>query len=667
MFDPPAEHGLLRSTWHLFGAKTLGPDKLKRFQRYRVDGHTLYTGRGTDCRAIFRLPTVNLQVASVPDCESHRGQWGRILDGLGYPVQVVIYARLLRTLEVIADIREHGSEPARRLAEWLEAKLKASALIDRRRYLVIEAPDPTTLDERAEELVTTFRQQALTLERIETERELRQVVNSAWTPFAYPDRLGPSMVMLDTLGRDLVADGVYVRAYDVGKLPASLTTDWWQPFTDGDLPVDVSLNIEPGSVGAANFKLDRRWDNLATSAPTPKRVVAMQQVEDLRMAFERREVLPYTASITMAVRGRTRDEMERRARRLEQRAKDHGMTLRRMDWEQLDALLAIGPVRPLLLPKRGQDLETGTLARTTPLSSAVLQLPDGVPWGEAGNAPLLFTTFTDLNKNPHCCFYGTTGAGKGFGVRLWLSREHFQNDRRLFVFDGDEQQEYAGRFCRYLSGLTIQVRTLEDLDDFEDRVGRDARVVVFDLSQCPDRLYGQAFKRCKQLVQSYVLRFPGPAYFVVDEAANVLAGEDAALAIGDAAARFRHFGCGVVTITQRPTDFFDSATGRIQGNAGSWWCGQQNPKELLEVATALRLSPEEHRLVGKAGTGQGLLVTTGRRVWVDLFEKASPDEYAMAHTDPRGGKTVRRMRARKQVPTFTTNGQVLDVADLAAD
>ena len=95
-------------------------------------------------------------------------------------------------------------------------------------------------------------------------------------------------------------------------------------------------------------------------------------------------------------------------------------------------------------------------------------------------------------------------------MRLWLSREHFQNDRRLFVIDGDEQLEYAGRFCRYLGGLAIPVRKLEDLDDFEDRVGRDARVVVFDLSRCPDDLYGQAFKRCKELVAGVPAQVPRP-------------------------------------------------------------------------------------------------------------------------------------------------------------
>jgi hypothetical protein len=35
----------------------------------------------------------------------------------------------------------------------------------------------------------------------------------------------------------------------------------------------------------------------------------------------------------------------------------------------------------------------------------------------------------------------------------------------------------------------------------------------------------------------------------------------------------------------------------------------------------------------KAGQGEGLLVTTGRHVWVNLYGHASPGEYAMANTD----------------------------------
>jgi hypothetical protein len=37
--------------------------------------------------------------------------------------------------------------------------------------------------------------------------------------------------------------------------------------------------------------------------------------------------------------------------------------------------------------------------------------------------------------------------------------------------------------------------------------------------------------------------------------------------------------------------------------------------------------------IEKAGQGEGLLVTTGRRVWVNLYGHTSPGEFAMANTD----------------------------------
>jgi len=36
----------------------------------------------------------------------------------------------------------------------------------------------------------------------------------------------------------LVADGEYVRAFDLGKLPPTIVTDWAAPLLDGDLPLD---------------------------------------------------------------------------------------------------------------------------------------------------------------------------------------------------------------------------------------------------------------------------------------------------------------------------------------------------------------------------------------------------------------------------------------------
>ena len=89
--------------------------------------------------------------------------------------------------------------------------------------------------------------------------------------------------------------------------------------------------------------------------------------------------------------------------------------------------------------------------------------------------------------------------------------------------------------------------------------------------------------------------------------------------------------------TQRVTDWFDSRIGRtIQSVAASKWFGQMEARELYEIAPSLGISPEERDRIEKAGQGEGLLVTTGRRVWVNLYGHTSPGEFAMANTDVLG-------------------------------
>ena len=45
------------------------------------------------------------------------------------------------------------------------------------------------------------------------------------------------------------------------------------------------------------------------------------------------------------------------------------------------------------------------------------------------------------------------------------------------------------------------------------------------------------------------------------------------------------------------------------------------------------LTPEERDRIDKAGQGEGLLVTAGRRVWVTLYGHTSPGEFEAFNTD----------------------------------
>jgi hypothetical protein len=288
-----------------------------------------------------------------------------------------------------------------------------------------------------------------------------------------------------------------------------------------------------------------------------------------------------------------------------------------------------------------------------------MQLEGGVPLGEAGSAPCLYWTRAG-QKNAHMAIYGGSGAGKGYLMRLYHSRKVFQRDVSVWAIDSDEQHEYSGRFCQYLRGQAPVIRTAAEVDEVP--ITRRSRVVVWDLSKCSDDEYGPAFVRiCDRLIE-YVELHQAPTDFLVDEAVNVLRSHQASVRLNDLIQRGRHWGIGVNIVTQLPSDWFGSHLGRrVHGLVDSWWCGQQNPAEVDAVASVLRLTAEEKSKIEAATSGTGLLATFNgtRRVWLNLFDKVSPDEHAMAHTTPRTADTQRR-RVR-YLEQALANGHVSDL------
>jgi hypothetical protein len=651
---PPPEHGLVTALRHWLRPKLLDPDQLRSYSRMRVEDGAVFTGQGSNCLAVWRLPTVNLDVASTAAKRRHRGQWGAFLDAIGHRVTIVIRASRLRRLQAVYEVFEHGSPEAKQLARWMQGHVGDRPLISRERLLVIPAPDRASLLSRCDDIRSSMRQFDWVPVEPESDHDLEQLVNSFWPKRPATERLGPSMVVRKS--GDLVVDGEYIRTYALG-FPATILTDWWSHLTDSDLPVDVGLDIEPLDVGRAKAHLYRREIGLATSRPSREREVAMEQLHGLAMAMERSQVKPFEVAITLAIRASTRDELEHLDRRLRQRVRDRGNAkLQQLTWEEMEGFERVAPLGHLALPGRTRKLETGTLARTTPLASSTLQIERGVPFGEAGNAPVLFTT-RGPQKNAHLAIYGGSGAGKGYSVKVLKSREHFQHDVAVWGIDADEEHEYSGRFCRYLRGEAPKVHSVAEVDQVP--IGRNSRVVIWDLSKCPDHEYGPTVARIVDRFVEFVQTHTVQADFIVDEVVNVLQQPIAAKRLTDLIQRGRHWDVGVVLITQLVSDFFGNELGRRAHRlCDSFITFQQNPAEVDDAASVLRLTAEEKTKLEGAAAGQGLLVTLNgtRRCWIDIYEKTSPEEHAMAHTTPRTKHTLRRRVRYIEAAMAATNG-----------
>jgi hypothetical protein len=675
--DPPAEHGTLRLlaflattvarnlTWtqlppwaelreadgllpflRVLNAYrrrcVLGLDEQPELAGLEVADGVVYVPVGRrrrEPRAIYRVPTLNLDTASASARRSARAKWGAILNALPHPIQIVVRATPATTLPILERIKAHGSPQASTLAAWLGAHLHGAELVQRRRYLVVPAEDLETLGDRCASLEASLRRIGLPLERVQATDQLRAVLGAFLTPRPHAGRIGPALTDVSSSGH-LLADGELVRAFDVGKLPPTIVTDWAAPLLDGDLPLDVAIDVQPLDLAWAKLQLDTRRNALESSNLTPGRQVALEQIAGLRMAYERRQTLPMRMAITVVVRAPDQATLKRRTKRLRQRAKDLGAELRLLRWEQRAGWLAVAPLRYALLPRRGLPVETGTVARTYPWSAGTLVLEGGVPFGVAASSPVTFTVAQPRRAGRkgwrHMVWHGATGSGKSYQLRVYLSREHFANGVRVYVIDQDEQQEYAGRFCAYLQGSRVQICTPADAEAFAFDQVPNPDVVVWDLHESDEAERGAIFATLKAKLCAYQLAgVRRRCALVIDEALTVTEDEQGRRALGDLARRGRHFGVELHTLTQRLTDWLDTGIGRaIQSNAANQWLGQMEDRELREVVEhGTDLSLEEQERIRRAGQGEGLLLTAGRRVWVTLYGHTSPDEFAAFNTD----------------------------------
>ena len=81
--------------------------------------------------------------------------------------------------------------------------------------------------------------------------------------------------------------------------------------------------------------------------------------------------------------------------------------------------------------------------------------------------------------------------------------------------------------------------------------------------------------------------------------------------------------------------------GKVHGDSFVEAGGQQ-PREMDEVARALRLAEEERQLLEGAGIGTGLLVSGQRRVWLDEhLRRSSSPQGLSARAGCRGGERDR--------------------------
>ncbi len=379
----------------------------------------------------------------------------------------------------------------------------------------------------------------------------------------------------------------------------------------------------------------------------------------------------FFTTIGFVARGSTLEQMQDRERQIIDLLREHigPDPVLPVHYEHDRAPLMVVPTGapPIEYPLR---MVTPMLARSYPFSSSSLTMVNGVRCGTSKGSQRENFLNLWLLTNPHLFIPATSGAGKGYWVKvfLWRMMAMFP-DRRVWIIQA-EKDEYsalaeamplrriadnrtAGVYVtenydpvlqqahtvqlqqsRYFpeesmpGGTVIHITSPEALEDqvykrttAGTRSGEliGSQLVVYDLTRMAKDQRGQAIARLLEIIESNVENEANEtlSHVVVDELGIVLRSKEAAAAIETGYRRFRSIPhradpkrvsrIGMIGISQRPSDVLHHEIGKVIA-------------DLSETHLYLRQKSTELRSGPGGGTAKVLNLNKDEQEYLELAE-----------------------------------------------
>jgi hypothetical protein len=605
---------------------------------YLIRGHTVVDVATQTPRGVVELEqTANLRLADDETLGGTIKRLGLFLNGLRFPIQIVV-----------------------------RATLRPDGLIERHWYVATIGTTDAVLHDNLEAIVSGLQRAGLKGHALNG--GLFDALQACWTSASRGDVLGPHLLERDR--RYVRVDDDYVRGFLLAKMPRTVEPNWLAPLLDGDLPIDFSLWLDPTeNADEVQYLADRivEWQTAQVlyanrgGIPDPDLDDSINDAKRTRLLLRRRELRVFRATMGFVVRAPNQETLHARERELaihvREQVGDDGLVP--LDWEHDRA---IRMVVPLGEPSVEWPLRTVTpaVARGYPFSNSSVNHTDGVDVGTSVGSKRQNRLNLFSLPNPHMVVLGTSGAGKGYWIKvfLWRLLHAYPWAQRIRVFviqvEKDEYSALAEAMEHDdlgLSGMSprgevVRIHNLGDIEQLSFGIGvlrpyRD--LTVFDLTPLESKERGVGVAMLLRAIEEDMrnVRRRRHAVCVVDELGIVLESDEAAKAIEIAYRRFRSIPwhddprevnrVAMIGASQRPSDLLKHPRGKVLADlAMTHLYFRQKSTELKGVAGLLNLSTDEQTFLDGAEQGTGLLVADLARVGIHL--QASELEKGFAET-----------------------------------
>jgi len=637
----PAEHWLRLKLRHARLPKVAGR-KIPLTDPIVIDGIP---------RAVIEVDTLNLRGMDDQTMGERIKAMHAFYIGLKWPVQIVVRA-------------------------WPEGEQ-----IRRKWYIAVMAPSEEILKQRGAELIAALRRAKLGGRMLNG--DLFDSLQECWTTVGHYNGIGPNAVRRNP--GYVIVDGECVRGVLLSKLPRFVDANWLSSMLDGDLVCDFGLWLDPidNDVALDNLRFRvNNWEtqqlyNVGINGSNGKlgyRDPALdEQIKDamrVRAMLNGHRIRVFNATFAFVVRGKTLEECLAQERRLLSYIREHVGTdaVMPLDWEQDAAPEFVVPLgEPPLI--RTMEVVSPVLARSYPFSSSSMVMKGGVKCGKSQGSQHDNTLNLWTLMNPHLVILATTGAGKGFWLKVWLWRLlHQFPDRRVWIIQS-EKDEYT-QLAEAMPSITFTripqhvLRWVTDItrpflepwpdeprgkviritsDEWPDLTG--AQLTVYDLTRMDPELKGEAITRLLRYIEAEAENESKPTigHVVIDELGIVLHSAQAARAIETAYRRFRSIPHkadskivsrrGMIGLSQRPSDLLANPHGVgkvIADLANTKLFLRMERTELSVTARNLNLNDNEQEYLELGEEGDALLVAGRNRIALRM--DATEDESILART-----------------------------------
>jgi len=237
------------------------------------------------------------------------------------------------------------------------------------------------------------------------------------------------------------------KSFFIFSYPRYLTTSWFSPVIDLDIPMDISFFIHPIDAGLILKQLRKKVTEIQAELMEregkglirdPALETAYRDIEELRDRLQTAQERMFKLGLYLTVYADTEEELRSIETTLRSILESKLIYIKPALYQQKEGFVATSPY---CLDQLGvhASMNTGPLSSVFPFVSFDLSSNEGILYGinQHNNSLVLFDRFSLENAN--MCIFAQSGAGKSYAVKLEVLRSLMLGVNVIII---DPENEY---------------------------------------------------------------------------------------------------------------------------------------------------------------------------------------------------------------------------------